>query len=384
MWNDIACDVLDISTFSGRDSSIEPFDVGTATVVVRNPNGWADYKPPGEHDNLLTVRPGRQIRVGVSVAGGPTQWLWRGVIDTTEPGYEPGEGDVVTFGCIDAKGDAGKAEIPRALEPVGYGEPAFWRVWRILDNVNYPPWRRKSDEDGVELGATEFGTRAGAELDRTADSASGHVYGDLEGCVVLRRKDWLVWAASDPVDATIGNISGGDVCPSGWEVRFSRTDITTRVLVGRSGETPLVVDNPEAMGAYGVETWSRGDLLPLDNFELTRIASRVLTTRSPDVMPRIAAVTLHASTGDGEVAELLAASSPFNPSRYRCRHRSSDGRLVFDRTMFVTGIEHTISPVDGWTARLSLDDATPFRQVETRPGGISARWTTDDQWAMSL
>lgn len=387
LWNDIACEVLDISTFTGRDTSTEPFDVGTATVTVRNGDGWADFKPPsGPQDNILTIRPGRQVRIGVKVAAAPPQWLWRGVLDFTEPGYVPNEGDIVTFGCIDAKGDAGRADMPKTLTPVGHGEDGWQRFERILDNVSWPVWRRKHDEDGVQLGGTELGARAASELDRTAESVSGHVYGDTDGKVTFRRKDWMVWAGSTPPDAVIGNIGSGDVCPSGWEVRFSREDLTTRVIVGRADETALVIDNVDARGAYGVETWERTDLLPLDNFELSRIASRVLDTRSPDVMPRIAAVTLHASTGHGEVAALLASCSPFKPSRYRCRHRAADGRLVFDRTMMVTGIRHTLSPTDGWSARLSLDDATPHRQVDNpaRWSDPNARWSTDDQWALSL
>ena len=77
LWHDVTCDVVDVSTFAGRSGSTEPFDVGTATIVVRNLDGWADYKPPETVDNLLTVRPGRQVRVGVSIGG---EWV---------PGVEP-------------------------------------------------------------------------------------------------------------------------------------------------------------------------------------------------------------------------------------------------------------------------------------------------------
>ena len=611
LWNDITCEALDISTFSGRDGSLDPFEIGTATIVLRNLNGWADYKPtPGPEDNVLTVRPGRQIRAGVAIGlgsyesgtpqvdgyltptvgtvttpdpgplpaqcvfvfkvRGPTggagnqtivgkqtatpslgwfarrssvtgeylfnastngttagstrlltppvavtpttaeemaiayaftgtqltftlwkrtagvwqaltptttvsqtavfspaiplrigaygsagvtevwngriysvelrtgldptagsvmwrfdandypgtgtvytdprgrtwtltaaaaitpkvpeippvlvppapQWLWRGVVDIVEPGYVPGEGDTVTMGCIDAKGDAGRVEMPKTLAPVGAGEVGSRRAKRILDNVKWPAARRNLELDSVDLGPTELGTRASAELDRTAESSSGAVYGDTAGKVHYRRKDWMVWASSAPVDATIGNGSSSDVCPSGWEVRFARDDITTRAIAGRANETPVVLDRSEDSGLYGLETWERTDLLPVDNFELNRIASRVLNVRSPKHMPRIAAVTLDASTGAGEVAELLATASPFTPSRYRVRHYGTGGRLVFDRTMLVTGVRHTISPRDGWTARLALDDALPFRTVANpaRWSDAATKWSDVAQW----
>ena len=194
-----------------------------------------------------------------------------------------------------------------------------------------------------------------SELDRTAESASGHVYGDLSGKVRFRRKDWMVWTTGAAPDATIGNIAAGDVCPSGWTVRFARDDLTTRVIVGRDGEEPTVMDNPEGFGLYGAETWERTDLLPVDDFELTRIGSRILAARHPDTMPRIASVTLHASTGSGEVADLLASASPYTPSRFRCRHQAT-GRTAL-------------------TGRCS-SSASPTPSPHLRGGPPSWRWMT--------
>jgi hypothetical protein len=293
---------------------------------------------------------------------------------------------VVTFGCIDAKGDAGRAKIPRTLAPVGEGEAGYQRIGRTLTNGGWPARRRALDVDDVQLLGTEFGTDVAAELERTAESCSGHVYGDLAGRVAFRRKDWMTWPGTAPVDATIGNVAAGDICPSGWEVRFGRDDLTTVVTVGRPDETPLVRYNAEAFGLFGNEPWERTDLLPISTFEMQRIASRVLNDRHPRTMPRIAAVTLNAATGDGEVAGLLATCSPFKPSRYRVRHRSqSDGRLVFDRTMLVVGIKHTLSPRDGWTARITLDDAMPYRNVDNpaRWSDTATKWSDDDMWALS-
>jgi len=389
LWNDIACEVLEISTFAGRESTVDPFEIGTATIVVRNSDGWADYKPPpasGAQDNLLTIRPGRQVRIGVSIAGGPAHWLWRGTIDYTEPGYQPDEGDIVTFGCIDAKGDAGKAEMPKTLEPVGNGEAAYLRVRRILDNVLWPAWRRQLDVDTIQLGATDLGTRATSELDRTAESARGDIYGDVNGKVRYRRSSWLFWIDGTPPDATIGNGATSDICPSGWEVRFARDDMTTRAIIGRDGETPLVMDNKTGIGLYGLETWERTDALPISNSEMSRLGSRILNARAPATMPKIASVTLDAATGDGEVAELAATASPFTPSRYRCRHYAADGRLAFDRQMFVVGIRHTISPVDGWTTQLALDAASPYRSVANpaRWDDANTKWSDDDAWANTI
>ena len=212
---------------------------------MRNLDGWADYKPPGDDDNLLTIRPGRQIRVGVSIERRRRPSGCGGERSTPpNPATGPTKADTVTFGCVDAKGDAGRAEMPAPAHRVGYGDTGTARFYRLFDNVAWPAWRREADTDAVPLHGTDFGTRVADELDRTAESASGHVYGDIDGKVAFRRQDWMVWPGTDPPDARSATSAAGDVCPSGWEIRFGRDDITTVAIVGRDGETPLVMDEP--------------------------------------------------------------------------------------------------------------------------------------------
>ena len=255
LWNDITCEVLELSTFTGRDGSVERFEVGTATIVVRNLDGWADYKPAGANDNLLTVRPGRQIRVGVQVAAGPPQWLWRGVVDTTEPGYDPTEGDIVTFGCVDAKGDAGRVAMPQTLDPgrlrrgrlsTVLADPRQHRLAGLAPRLRRRRrrcWAPPSSVPRPPTSSTAPPNPPPATSTATPPARS----------TSAARTGWSGRTGA-PVDATIGNIGAGDVCPSGWEIRFGRDDLTTRVIVGRPDETPLVMDNDEAIGLYGVET----------------------------------------------------------------------------------------------------------------------------------
>lgn len=175
-----------------------------------------------------------------------------------------------------------------------------------------------------------------------------------------------------------------DYCPTQWELSFARADFTNRVMVSREDMTaPVVVDDTPNVVEYGVETFNMGDLMTQDNTELNQLAVRMLATRgfgtydpvnpsARSYAPRIAGVELDASTADN-VCELLATANPRTPTRYICRHHE-EGRWQFQRNMFCTAIEHTITP-DGWTARLSLDDATPWLL-----GADTGRWTTTGRW----
>lgn len=215
-WWDITCDVHDIETFTGHDRVTDSWEVGTATVVVKNETGWADFPPtdPATMATLLSVRPGRQIRVSVAVDGGAPVVRWRGYIDRMEPGYDPNAGDVVTLSCIDGKGEAGRAVVAKLAAPVGANEVVTTRLGRILDAIGWPAYRRDFVPSSARLLATSMGGRAVSLLDLAADSAGGAVYGDTTGRVAFRPRDWRMYPAGQPVDGTIGNTVLPTVPPS--------------------------------------------------------------------------------------------------------------------------------------------------------------------------
>ena len=146
-------------------------------------------------------------------------------------------------------------------------------------------------------------------MNRAADSGGGVVFGDVDGKLRYRNRDWQLWPADDVEEATIGNVAPGyldqlelvespagshlyipgtiitivedptgsglydasrlgaaaarrppgsglyafgtwipgDYCPTSWEMAFAREDITTRVLIGRPDmDEPIVVDDNDA------------------------------------------------------------------------------------------------------------------------------------------
>ena len=42
-WVDITCYGIEVETFTGRDRATDQWEVGTATIVLDNTTGWADY-----------------------------------------------------------------------------------------------------------------------------------------------------------------------------------------------------------------------------------------------------------------------------------------------------------------------------------------------------
>lgn len=376
LWSDASCDVVEAVTYYGRQRSIDVFDVGTATLRVQNPDGYWDY-PPTSDATVISLRPGRQIRVGVRVdASTTTSWLWHGWIDATQPAYDPAEGvDVVTVNCVDAKGEVGRTDVARLDTAVGAGETVTDRMNRYANVVAFPTGRRQFDASGVTLAATQMGGRLGAMMDRSARSAGGDVFGDQGGNLVYRSIDWQTRGTGVAPDGVIGNRGvDGEVCPNVWDVLFQRSDFAQRVVYGTSGGTQAERDDPANMAGfgYGVETFTMTDLETQDAQIVSNLANRVLRNRSFNTAPRIASCTLDAARPG--VIELLTAADPYGPSLYSCGHVAPDGRTVFARTMYLTGIEHTITG-GKWTARLQLDDASPWVTYDSRYD--AAHYNTD-------
>jgi hypothetical protein len=286
-------------------------------------------------------------------------WLWRGWIDATRPDYRPGVGDVVTVEAVDAKGEAGRTEVGRLTAAVGAGETATARVARIADYAVVPAHRRLFDDTGITLLGTQLGGRATNLFDAAADSSGGAVFGDANGFLVYRHRDWLSWPAAATADVSIGNRPGDTACPSEWEIAFARADFATRVVYGRSGEDPYTIDDAINQARYGVETYTVNNLETATLATLHELGQRLARARSFDRAPRVAAVTLNAA--DPGARDVMAAVSPFLPTLASVGLVEDDGRTVFTRMAYVTAVEHTIT-AQAWTARIALDDAWPYMQ----------------------
>jgi hypothetical protein len=191
---------------------------------------------------------------------------------------------------------------------------------------------------------------------------------------VYRGRDWQTRGPTTPVDGYIGNRGvPGEVCPNAWEVSFNRSDFTNRVIYSRKGDaTSSIIDDGTNQVRYGIEVYKLS-VETVDQTELDNLGARVMRNRNFDLAPRVGACTLNAARPG--VAALLTAASPFKPSMYTCGHVTDDGRAVFTRNLYLTGIEHTID-ANQWSAHLQLDDASPWIvPADTRYD--TARYDTD-------
>ena len=362
-WWDITCDVRSFRCEYGRAATVDRFVPGVANVVLDNASGWAD--PSTNPDpTVLTMRPGREIRLGVVHEVYGTRWLFRGFVDAMEPRYLPTDTDTVELSCVDALGEVNRAKVVPSATPVGAGETVNVRIARLLDLAKWASDRRRLDATGETLVGDDLGGQIADLLGQAADSGGGSVFADTTGDLVFRQRDWQTYVPGTPVDGTIGNVAPTDVCPTGWERPFRRADMSTRVIIGRNLETAQTIDDTAGQGLYGIEPFERTDLLTATDSTLTRLGQRILEVRSAASTPRIRSVSLDARTSTAAL-DLMTTVDVFRPSRYRCRLQYPRG-TVFDAEHLATGVAHEVTP-RYWSLDLNLDLAAPF----AAPGG---RW----------
>lgn len=355
-WRDVSCETYTVECEYGRRASTDRFVAGALTVVVRNRDGWAD---PHHTDDIstLSMRPGRALRCGMHHRTLGYRPLFYGVIDAVTPMYEPNRTDSVQLDVIDMLGEINRTKVDGSDTPLGAGDTVDTRINRILDRAGWPTSKRDIARSGVTCVADELAGQVADQLSTAAESANGVVFGSLDGDITFRHDTWQMFDPATPPDATVGN-TPGDVCPTRWERPFDRADISTRVIIGRDVDTAVVVDDTTGMVLYGVEPLQRTDLWTESNATLARFGAMLLATRGPDTAPRIRSVSFDAAHDDS-VVDLLCGLDVYRPSRWRCRHTTPTGRLVFDDQYLVTGVAHRFD-VNSWRADVNLDVAAPY------------------------
>ncbi len=365
LWLDITDKVFELECSYGRERTTDLFAPGTATLLIDNRDGWGDPLPPDDDPAFLTLRSGRPLRISLvhDVAG--TRVIWRGYIDGLEPRYDANDFEAITVSAVCALGEVGRVPLAELAVAVGSGELAGTRVARILNAAKWPNILRSIETTGVTMLPTVFGNQIADLFGVLAESVGGAIYGDENGAVVFRGRDWQMHDPDEPVHFTIDSVTGlGKAVPTAWRMSDRREDIVTQVVIGRETDAePTTFDSETGQRLYGIETWQADDLVCSSASQLTRLASRLFRTRGFYSGRRVDGVTLNAAT-DPLTMGLMYTLSPFIPHRLRCRLELERG-VIFDENMFVTGITHRMLPGE-WECDVSLDRSQPWETVAGR------------------
>ena len=110
LWVDETCHGYAIELAAGRQRNTDTFAPATATIVLDNTSGWAD-------ETLLTLRPGRAMRIGIDHTTLGRVVLFNGIVDAVAQTYTPESGDSVEISALCALGEVGRVELADLGDP---------------------------------------------------------------------------------------------------------------------------------------------------------------------------------------------------------------------------------------------------------------------------
>lgn len=348
-WVAVECDGVTATTRRGRSTAEDRFDVGTAQVTLRNPQGFYSV---GGGTFTAPLRPGHRLRVSVYIFGVGAIPVYTGTVDKVVDRVDV-DGSALTFiTATDALSYFAAYNNP-AESPQGAGELSGARVNRILDDVGFAASRRSIDPGYVPLQETTLADNTLAELLLTADSEGGALYASVDDKLVFRDRSWPYWGPPElyatvtpPADET------PQICPADVREPFrDRARIRNSVTLGRVGGSAITVTDGASIATYGPRSVQRTDLLCVSDADVRLLAARTVAGLSEPIV-RIPGVELRLDDVTVSTDEIVAALALGFGSILRVEVPAENWSYWADAV--VEGIEHRFDP-DTWTVSFATD-----------------------------
>ncbi|HKE67433.1 MAG TPA: hypothetical protein VKB59_22735 [Micromonosporaceae bacterium] len=365
------CMLLEVGVSRGRDRWIDRFGASSATLRIQDPDGRLSWDAAAS-DDLLAVRPGREVRIRALHVGSGVQYpVWRGFLETIDDTFDPGGVPIAAFTAQDSYAQLAHIDLLERDPPVGAGESSDARVNRLLDLADWPLEWRDIDPGMITVQATNLARPIADDLGITADSEGGAVFADRRGRICFRNRDWL---RTDPhateLQATIGG-ADEDVCAAGYETTRSAGDIVNDIQLARAGGTMQHYIDAGSISRYRHRTYQRSDFVCEDDAQVGVLARRILNTRASGQV-RIPKLTITPGYEPDDWAFVCAVDYGW---RLEVHYPTTAG-TDWTRTVLVQGVDHRITP-GGWTCELRVDDAV---------AGLTAAdvWDGEHGWDRAL
>lgn len=292
VWQDVACDATDLSTFRGSTRWAETFGVGTASFTLRNESGRYSTQLDHPHE-AVPLRIGRRVRISMRAAGAADwQRVFYGQIIEMDEEVAPDGTDTVTVYVADWASYLARiltGSYPTPTSPAGTVATVM-TYW--LDLAEWPQNMRNLASGGPTLVTTaEPKATILDELDRLARSGGGVVYTHEHGTLMYRAADWLtdprsvtrqglLWASPKPPPAPAPDPV---LCPYAVTFDNTRDRVVNRVTFTTEdqghghghGGTATRQDDP-SITAHGFIDHTERDVLTEHQTDLDTLATTML------------------------------------------------------------------------------------------------------------
>lgn len=375
VWTDVSAYVRTISTSRDKNRDVDQFQSGTAQVTFSNIDARftpANTAGPYADGGVTKIVPRVPIRIRAAWAS-TTYGVFYGRVNSWADAY-PGQGKdcVTTINCSDVLADLATVDLAELLVAVGASEAAGLRISRIL---NASGWQWGTDLNAGALSTmqgTVYADSALSLVQTTAESDGGAVFADQDGQLVYHDPYWEAGARSTRA-TTAQIVFGSDASEVKFtdpQVTYDDTMIFNSSTVTRAGGIEQASLDVDSVSLYGTRSISHSGVLcetdaqssVLADFDIFRFADPEYRVASLLVYPASSAAAYWPLILAARVGDLCTVKVP------------TPAVITITRSVFITGISHTLTSSGGWVVQFGFASAAPWTAVQG--GWDTGLWDT--------
>jgi len=326
----------------GRNRILDKFEAGTATIVLRDDNGY--FNPSNTSSPYYgKLLPLRKIQIFADYNG--TRYpLFYGFVMSFTTNFQVGIDaySKVTLQCVDGFRLLNNFHFT-AVPTATAGESTGSRIGKLLDLASWPTVARKLDTGDSTVQADPGTANRGMldEVQLVGDKTEfGGLFADNEGDLLFYSRTNLANRAANPT--TIFSDSGSDIGYQTIELMHDDILIVNDVTVQRLGGSAQQVVDSTSQSTYFPHVGVRSGIYLQTDAEALSQAQMLLATRK-DATLRISSLGLNLfDPSDSAETRIQAGLSLdiFSPIKVT---KTMPGSTSITKTLFVQGVSHDMT-----------------------------------------
>jgi hypothetical protein len=374
---DQAADIVDVtnrvakcSTRRGRNRILSNFEVGTANVVLFDPDSW--FNPQNDLSPYYEkLQPLRKIRIWADQDRGDGViqrfYIFSGYITAYVTNFYQGTNETATVTLQCADGFRLLNNVATEIAPVP-GCPGNQlsgaRVNALLDFAGFPSSMRNIDVGDSEMQADPGQVRAIlAAIQTVEQSEFGAFYMQPSG--VARFLDRTDVSELADVGARLFSDTGVGLPFVTLETAFDDQLILNNVTVTRigPGAVPQTITDQDSIDVYFTKSGQRSDLLVETNEEANDQARTLVSARKAAEL-RIDSMSLTLNTDNN-----FLNTAGLTTDIYRLVYiiKAMPGGSTIEKELFVQGVQHDVTP-SSWTTKFITQEPIINAFILDSPG----------------
>jgi hypothetical protein len=335
-WTDVTAKMRSYSTSRGRNTELEDFNAGTASVVLDNRDRAFD--PTVQ----VSIRPLNRIWLFEEFSG-ERRDLFRGYAERYEQNWDPS-------GIVDATAtvyaaDEHKLLANQALPSSGTiaSGTTEQQLGAILDLIGSRASRRFGLTSPVgNLAALSLTGQSALEAIgsvMSAEASDSGFFATVDGSLVFLPRDHRAGSPYNTVQAFFRDDGGAGLPYLHCELDYSDSFLFNSWTISRAGGATSISTDAASIASYGTRSNSRLELPFTTDGQVSILAD---TMRDKYKLPMIRATTIRPKMSDGDTAQNVLGRELMD--RVRVLRTPPGGGAPVDQELFIQQIEFSGAP----------------------------------------